>query len=161
MEKTPFGKNHLLTLTWIHRATLTWSRADLAALCWSGRPLVQLHTLHYHWLPSEPSLRQFWAINWQRIRERTVQVPQAAPSLPVCLLKGAAGWCLNSSSSVYLGYSLTPSHHHFSAALCLLTLTEIVSLLNSFYWGSFLLLQQAWGSQRSLFLDDLPHQLTI
>lgn len=46
---------------------------NTAALCWSGRLLVQLHTLHYPWLLSEPLLRQFWAINWQRIRERTLQ----------------------------------------------------------------------------------------
>lgn len=62
-----FWQKHLLTVTWIHCATLTWGWADLAALCWSGRPLVQLHTLHYLWLPSEPLWWQFWAINWLRI----------------------------------------------------------------------------------------------
>lgn len=68
-----FWQKYLLTLTRTHCATLTWGRANLAALCWSEQPLVQLHTLHYHWLPSEPLLRQFWAINWQRTRERTLQ----------------------------------------------------------------------------------------
>lgn len=156
-----FWQKRLLRLNWIHRATLIWGRVDPAALCWSGRPLVQLHPLHYHWLPPEPLSRQFWAINWQRIRERTLQSHRLLHHFQFASWRGQQDG-LNSSSSVYLGYSLTPSHYHFSAAFCPLTVSaERVSLLNSSCWGSFLLLQQAWRPQTSLFLDGMLYQLTI
>lgn len=117
-----FWQKHLLTLTWIHCATLTWGWADLAALCWSGQPLVQLHTLHYLWLPSEPLWRQFWAINWQRIRERTLQSHWLLHHFQFASWRGQQDGLNPSSSCILVAsspHSTTTSQVH-SAPLLLL-----------------------------------------
>lgn len=144
LEKTLFGKN--ISLHWSESIVQHWPEAEqiwqllaLGPATYSALPLAAI------W----PLVRQFWAINWQRIRERTLQSHRLPHHFQFASWRGQQDG-LNSSSCVYLGYSLTPSHH-ISAALCHLTITisaEIVSLLNSFCWGIFLLLQQAWRHQK-------------
>lgn len=93
---------------------------NTAALCWSGRLLVQPHTLHYPWLPSEPLLRQFWAINWQRIRERTLQSHRLLHHFQFASWRGQQDG-LNSSSTSCWSWLLLPHTIPPSLLNCILS----------------------------------------